>query len=431
MAFCTAAARSSSATDWVLKPEGGFRFITVVQLVMAYWAYREGFIRFQDLRVYLGAHEGHERRCHAKLGQRTPTYKLQELRRLTGARHILSVRESLKRLERVGLMRWGSGGVHFASALDELAIRDRTSLEAMLASITNNRRAVPVPRRTLKLLAGGARRAVVATVFGHLLRCAYYRDGGCRLEGACKASWVASVFGIAVRKVKEARAHLRAIGWLTVDDSTAQWYRNRYGARCRINATWRQGCSRFSTGESAPLPAISTGESAPPDSDQNPLREEFKNQEPARAADRRELVSSKSTRRETSLGKPMLRNVLIEDLRDTARLLELFAEATELGLVNGGEAARLNVVAAAEHALAIGSINPPGLFARLIRKAEWHHITEADDEAARRRLKRHDFGYCEAEREIELERVEEKPREMAALFRSGNAGGCLGGRGAN
>ena len=68
-----------------------------------------------------------------------------------------------------------------------------------------------------------------------------------------------------------------------------------------------------------------------------------------------------------SPGKPDLRNVVPEDLKDTGRLLELYDQAVELGLVTASEWDRLRFVAAAEHARIIGTQNPCGLFVRLVR----------------------------------------------------------------
>src|SRR5262249_48017129 len=49
-------------------------------------------------------------------------------------------------------------------------------------------------------------------------------------------------------------------------------------------------------------------------------------------------------------GKPDLRHVVPEDLADTGRLLELYAQAVAAGLVPASEWGRLRFVAAAEHA---------------------------------------------------------------------------------
>ena len=75
----------------------------------------------------------------------------------------------------------------------------------------------------------------------------------------------------------------------------------------------------------------------------------------------------------------------MHDLRQTDRLLQLYAQATHQGVLPRSEAARLQFVAAAEHALARGR-NPGGLLAHLLRHQLWHVITQADEDAARRRL---------------------------------------------
>ena len=91
-------------------------------------------------------------------------------------------------------------------------------------------------------------------------------------------------------------------------------------------------------------------------------------------------------------GKPDLRNVVPEDLRDTGRLLELYEQAVGLGLVTASEWGRLRFVAAAEHARIIGTKNPCGLFVRLVRGGLWHFATYDDETAASVRLRRHLHG---------------------------------------
>jgi hypothetical protein len=91
-------------------------------------------------------------------------------------------------------------------------------------------------------------------------------------------------------------------------------------------------------------------------------------------------------------GKPDLRNVLPEDLKDTGRLLELYEQALGQGLVTESEWDRLRFVAAAEHARIIGTRNPCGLFVRLVRGGLLHFTTCDDQEAASVRLRRHLYG---------------------------------------
>lgn len=91
-------------------------------------------------------------------------------------------------------------------------------------------------------------------------------------------------------------------------------------------------------------------------------------------------------------GKPDLRNVVPEDLKDTGRLLELYGQAVGFGLVTASECDRLRFVAAAEHARIIGTRNPCGLFVRLVRGGLWHFATHDDEAAASVRLRRHLHG---------------------------------------
>jgi hypothetical protein len=89
------------------------------------------------------------------------------------------------------------------------------------------------------------------------------------------------------------------------------------------------------------------------------------------------------------LPAPRLEDVRVEDLKDTARLLDLLGQAVTRGLVSGSEADRLRFVGAAEHALAIGQGNPAGLFVYLVRGACWRYITQEDEDRANARLKLH------------------------------------------
>ena len=85
-----------------------------------------------------------------------------------------------------------------------------------------------MPRQAIRLIAGGCRATVIATMLGHLLRCLYYREHRCLSGGWCKASWIAEVFGMDLRSVKAARKYLVAIGWLRTFH-TSQRVGNRWG----------------------------------------------------------------------------------------------------------------------------------------------------------------------------------------------------------
>jgi hypothetical protein len=288
---------------------------------------------------------------------------------------------------------------------------------------------VPVPRQAIRLIAGGLKASVIATMLGHMLRCLYYREHCCRSGGWCKASWIAEVFRVDLRTIKAARKHLVAIGWLQMLD-TPQTLRNRWGNYAQISLCWtRAAMDRTAT---APRTAahLQAGEHAatrttisPPPSELcttglPPLIKENKepfqdlqHQQPAPQADlplpplspydsaatSSELISGVQNQgqeqtKPSTPPPPTLHHIVLEDLRETDRLLALFAQAQTQGLIGTSDHDRLTFFATAEHARVIGAHNPCGLLAALIRRQLWHYITDSDEDAASARLKQHLYG---------------------------------------
>jgi hypothetical protein len=432
------------------RPEGGYQLIPAVHLALAWWAYHEKLIRLADLRVWFAAWEMRARRCGipSPLPRR---FTLGELARLTGLprRRLKAV---LRRLEAARLLAWSERTVAFPLAPEAIAMLDGDGFRRFFDQIPNHDRRVPVPRRILRLLAGGCRPALIATILGHLFRCLYVKGGTCQAVGRVKASWIAEVFGVGLRRVKQARRELVAMGWL-VPLPSPQWAMNRWGALVRINLGWARAGSGGAAEDAPPAepagpslapdprqelapPASPAGaELAPPDSDEEPLRGD-KNQEPAAggpsgfslARPEEKTQEAKAPIRDVApvsvtattavaampttvespaprstvdhpagspprsvptSGKPDLRHVVPDDLVDTGRLLELYAQAVATGLVPASEWGRLRFVAAAEHAKGIGAKNPCGLFANLVRAGTLHFATEDDAQAASVRIRRH------------------------------------------
>ena len=282
------------------------------------------------------------RRC----GHQGPNFNLVEIFPLAGVK---KARAAIRRLEAAGLITLDGHRMEFPGA-----------------KIGRPR---PFPRRMLRHLAEGARGSLIATVFGHLICCLFLEKTGgkyrCKSGGLCKASWIATEFGVDQRGVKAARAELVTLGWLVVDPAH-QWVWNRFGGSFVISLEWPKS--------PPPVAEIDTA-LPPPESDEKPLSGD-KDQKPADPG-----VS--------------IWDVKPEDLKDTARTLELHEQAVEAGIVTGCEADRLNVLAAAEHAKAVGKTNPCGLFISLIRNKWWRFITQADEERARKNLKSHLYYYPE------------------------------------
>lgn len=402
----------------VRKPAGGFRFITTFQIAMAWSAYRDGLIRLRDLRCWFACHELLARRCR-KAAETPVTYTLDELHRLVGGKGGEHLRAALRRLERARLITWNDHDIRFAESPDELRAPNLDGFWTMLNRGGLKNRRVPVPRRTIRLLAGGAAKVTTATILGHLLRCCFYRRGGYSAVGCCKASWIAAVFEVDLRGVKRARRQLAKIGWLTVLDSEA-WHRQRWGGRVAVNLAWSRPAPVTDAGRvaaSGPVevavcsPAAATGPTElPPPPATGPTvlppleshtvqpSSRCKNQEPASGgpaclpAGRAGVCKTKRPPRRLTM-----RHVIEADLDDTERLLRLLADAQDRGLIGRGEADRLRFVAAAERARTVGVRNPCGLFVRLVRAGLWHHITQDDEDAAQTRLKRYLYGPSRSE----------------------------------
>jgi hypothetical protein len=356
---------------------GGFVLVSVASLMACWRACRSAPLGIGDFRAWLAAHELKARRC--KLGDdRTAAFTFAELAKLQGVSE-KRARASVHRLVDAGLLEWGEGAIGFPTpGLEEPGLAD---------SIGRGRGSLAIPRRMLRLLAGGARPALIATALGLLLRCLSRRKGGFDGRGRVKASWIARVFGVDLRRVKAARRELIDLGWIDPEPSS-QHAENQWGRGFRIDLGW----DRVRAGGRClpPLPPADRPEIATPSVDQEPLPEREENQDPCRGPAGVELERLGEGAK--LLPAPTLADVRIEDLRDVGRTLRLFDQAVARQLISANEADRLKFLAVAEHAKAVGTVNPCGLFARLVRRGWWHFATLDDEDTARRRLRDHLHG---------------------------------------
>lgn len=353
------------------KPVGGFCLVHGTVLLSAWAGYRSGDLRLMDLRVWFACLELVARRCLVPGGIQ-PRYRIDELHRLVGGVGGKHLRHAIARLEKSGLLRWGESSITIAKPIDVACDED---LHRSTALVANHGRLVPIPRRIVRHIAGGARRVEIATIFGHLFRCLYYRRGVCLPEGTCKASWIADVFGVDARNVKSARKQLVGRGWL-LPIPTRQTVLNRFGQRVRVNLEW-SGNDISAGSKRSPRSGISSTGSPPPYKDKKLSSRIYMNQKPANGPS----GVSRNSRRTV---QPTLRHVVCSDLQVPERLLQLHREAESLGYISRSESDRLRIFAAAQHAKATGTRNPCGLFATIVRKKLWKFITlDAEDEARR------------------------------------------------
>ncbi len=357
------------------RPAGGYVAIRAELLFAVWWCYERSTIELADVRMWFALQEVVARRCTFESG-RSARFTTGELMELTGQQRRASIKASLRRLEKAGLARSRRSSITFPRSIDEIALDEKAEFDGRLALITNRRRRVPVPRRILRWLAGKSRRVLIATTLGHLLRLLYLRNGACRADGNCKASWLALVFAIDVRSVKQGRRRLIECGLLQTQDAP-QWYRNRYGWRGAINLQWAvdNSVQRKRPSRKRTLPRQRFVAKRPPPRQNQKLSSRDSNQKPARRT-----VGSCGKER-WGLGEVEL--AMLHDDQLTLRLLDC---AIQRRIVGTGD--RLNVFAAAEHALRVGSRNPAGLFVWLVVNRRWDYVTQADEDAARRRLQR-------------------------------------------
>ena len=384
---------------------GGYRLIPVREIAAVWFLQMTGRLRIADIRAYLACHEATARRCALPPGK-PAKFTLAEIRALTGGEE-RRVAASLARLEAAGVLTFTESAITFAKDLPP-AVLPPAEFTAYLDRFPNNRRLLPVPRRILRLMAGGARRSLLATLLGHMLWGLYRAparetgQGGFNATGRVKCSWIADTFGIDLRRVKEARAELISLGWLIPEESR-QWELNRYGARFSIDIDWqrsREGSGTSSEqkrpAELAPPPAASATALPPPESDKKLPAGSYKNQKPAfggpAGAKSLEQKAQRPENPAAKEAKPNLRDMVPTDLKEPKRLFELHGQAVEAGFISPSESERLKFFAAAEHARVIGTSNPCGLFSRLVRSKLWHYLTQDDEDAANRRLKGLLFG---------------------------------------
>jgi hypothetical protein len=432
-------------------PEGGFRLIFLGHIVAVWFACREGLISLPAVRAYFALHEIAARRyayaCSERLAGRkpdfTPVFRIIELAKIMGL-PVAKAKRALAELEQAGFVEVGEHSILFMP-LQSLPWNDaqRLDFEAFQKNFSNLRRRVPLPRRTLVLIAESSSRSLIWSMLAHCIRCCFYYSGQkeYRSVGMVKASWVALTGGFSLRAAKEARRFLIEQGWLR-SLGASQFLRNRFGEKFEVNPNfvevspeWDRLSKVDGAGapESLPAPAEVTLEApdtpqpaSPPAAAQPPpsftpikqeplLNGELKNQDndldPSRVEQKAgpgfyisgfetpetkdskpvaEPSSSSRPGQEETLPPPRLSNIRVEDFADMGRLMELHRQAEVCQVVNGSDHDRLMFVAAAEKCRLLGPEirNPPGVFNRIVRGKLWSHISDGATAAANERLKK-------------------------------------------
>jgi len=279
---------------------------------------------------------------------------------------------------------------------------------------------------------------LIRSLFWHRQR------GDYRVDGRTKLSWIAQTFGISRRSVTDAMAKLIELGWLETLPSQ-QYQLNRWGIHVRIVTDWKSpdknslATEQGGVGESASPQPDFQGESASPSLNRSASltgTKKTRRLAPRGGAgtaglSRKEDLGSRK-KRPGAVGGPSLRDIRPEDLGNTERLLELFEQAVDAGLISGSDAGRLDFFAIAERARARAH-NPGGLVRWLLVNKRFEFITQADEDAAVARLRALRDGPCHrdsaheslrrASRTTALELTDDE-RFMVACIRVGKQNRC-------
>jgi hypothetical protein len=308
----------------------------------------------------------------------------------------------------------------------------------------------------LRFLADNSRLALGKVVIAYVLRGLTIapRTGELGAKGTVKSSWIAETFDLSPRAVRYAQESLRRLDWIGKDTGSTQRKLNRDGAYFVINLNCRfqsaanpkektmnqpppttttpplaasipsvtaqpvndadplvirhKACQPF-----APLPAQNCRPFAPPIEDKETSYRRIKHQE---------THSAEAAGVCTSQGKsipPRLERILREDLGRMSRLEALFSQATQRGWLVPSEANALNFLAAAARATLVG-YDPPRLFATLVRRELWSHITQAQEDMARSSLMRYRETHPDAFRVVERLEISERDGRFRVGARQGS-----------
>jgi hypothetical protein len=360
------------------RPLWGYSRVPVESVCRLWSAYREGLLRTADLRTWFAAHELLARRCNLRRG-RVPRFTVTEVSSVSSLSISLS-KASIRRLTRLGFLTWSNTGIQPLCGTEATVVA-LTGLPLMLAAVTNPRRVLPIPRHTVLMLARSRRPVLIATILGQLFRCIYYRSRTCVSWGRCKASWVADAFGVDVRNVKAARKELETCGWMRQVTSN-HWQRQRFGAAFVITLQWESRQDRrLHAPVISPLRKAQKAAKSPPPVSYKDLP--FGNEDQNRVSAHRTGVCGEGSGK----GEPRLLHVVPADLVNPERTAALFRQAVSDGLVKDVPMERLRFFAAAERAKRLAH-NPGGFFVTLLRRQLWKHISDRDEEPARRVLVR-------------------------------------------
>ena len=175
--------------------------------------------------------------------------------------------------------------------------------------------------------------------------------------------------------------------------STAMMARKSEAAKRGAESRWSSRSDRRTANASEPHPSAMPAAGQP---DSNPMRGESgchaqPQPQPQPQPDTTPTTTgggggASAKPRERQRSSPSLRNVTVEELRDTARLLRRIEAMVRDGTLENTETEALKALAASERAIEVGD-DPAALFVRIVTERNWKLLTAGQCDRARERLR--------------------------------------------
>jgi len=361
---------------------GGVYMISPLAIVSVWAALKLKLIAWHHLRVWIALWEVRTWRDTMEPAQRN-------LFRFTPKRiaHVLGkgraspqLKQAFADLEQLGLTQLTPTDISFTTSLYDLRPDQRAETRRMLESLGNENvtHAIRMPRRLMRLIMKSRARPMRAAVlFGMLLRMTpvkRYRW----YKGCITTKLLADVSGFNESRIKHERAALIREGCFERLETPAR-VRQQYGDWYALGHDL-PAVSDFKTDTKRQPPAPGKeGNRQPPIKEPAPSFGIETNQFlPAKPA------ASSSTPIPQEAGIPNWRHIVPEDLREPRRRTALYRDAHQRGVIGNSPAEMLTFYAAMARAQRLASINPCGMFRRIVETSAYRgYISDCDEDHAR------------------------------------------------
>ena len=288
--------------------------------------------------------------------------------------------ETLADLEQLGLAYLTPDDISFTKSLDDLPADLRAETDRMLKSLGNYNvtRAIPMPRRLMRLVMKSRSRPLRAAVlFGMLLRIMPVKRYGW-YKGCLTTALLVNVSGFNESRIKHERAALIRAGYFERLETPA-WVRNQHG-------DWYALSHNLPTPSGPDTAAKRQPPISPTKENRQPL---IKKPAPSFGTETNQLLpakpgASRSNSVPKATGVPNWHRMTPEDLREPDRRVALYEDACHKGVIGDSPAERLTFYAAMARARRLGTINPCGMFRRIVQTTAYHgYIADCDEDQGR------------------------------------------------